>query len=112
MNCGSRIIYARNVLNLGKHCICDAANGAINTKYYRDWCNVLLAMGDMYDYVPGSRMDFNYWPIDVNKVPYVGVVPHTGPVKLVHSPNHRFFKGTRFFEAAVPPFRRKAIPLS
>jgi hypothetical protein len=95
----------------GKHCICDAVSGVTNSKYYRDWCNVILAMGDMHDYVFDSRMDFNYWPIDTKKVPYVGVTPHAGPVKLVHSPNHRFFKGTRFFEAAVAALQAKGYDL-
>lgn len=39
-----------------KYCICDESAAAINTKYYRDWCNELLAMGDMGEYVEGSRM--------------------------------------------------------
>jgi hypothetical protein len=95
----------------GKHCICDTDRGATNAKYHRDWCNVLLAMGDMHDYVFKSRLDFNYWPIDVHRVPYVGAQPHAGPIKLVHSPNHRHFKGTRFIEAAVASLRAKGYDI-
>jgi hypothetical protein len=51
----------------GKYCIC-TADGLINAKYHRDWCNVLLAMGDMHDFIGESRLDFNYWPVDVKQV--------------------------------------------
>jgi hypothetical protein len=95
----------------GLHCICDRDRGTTNAKYHRDWCNVLLAMGDMYDFVFGSRKDFNYWPIDVQKIAYVGAKPHAGPVRVVHSPNHRYFKGTRFIEAAVSTLQAKGYEL-
>jgi hypothetical protein len=91
----------------GKHCVCDAGLGARRTKHFRDWSNALLAMGDMHDYVFGSRLDFLYWPINVREVPYVGAKPHDGPVRIVHSPNHRYFKGTKYFEAAVASLRAK-----
>jgi len=96
----------------GKYDICDDATGNINTMYYRDWCNVLLAMGDMHDYVFDSRMDFNYWPIDVKKISYVGVQPHLGPLRIVHAPSSaRFFKGTRFVEGAVNSLQAKGYDI-
>ncbi|AKQ58011.1 glycosyltransferase family protein [Bordetella hinzii] len=91
----------------GKHCLCEDHAGIVNTKYYRDWCNELIAMGDMHDYVYGSRPDFVHWPIDVNAVAYVGAQPQRGRVVVAHSPNHRHFKGTRFIEAAVAALREK-----
>ncbi len=91
----------------GKFCVCNVGTGTLNIKYYRDWCNVLLATGDMHDFVFGSRKDINYWPIDVNQVEFVGIVPHDGPVRLAHSPNHREFKGTRHIEAAIAALQAK-----
>lgn len=91
----------------GMHCLCDDQKGAVNAKYYRDWCNELVAMGDMHDYVYGSRPDFVHWPIDVNDVKFVGPREHDGPLIVAHSPNHRHFKGTRFIEAAINSLRAK-----
>jgi hypothetical protein len=88
----------------GLHCVC-GDHGVERARYYGDWANELLAMGDMHDFVPGSRKDFNYWPIDVAEVPFVGAAPHADRVRVVHSPNHRFFKGTRYIEAAVESLR-------
>lgn len=90
----------------GVYCVC-GDHGRTRIKYYRDWCNVLLAMGDMHDFVPGSRSDFNYWPVDVENVPFVGAAPRAGSVRIAHSPNHRYFKGTRFLEAAFSALRAR-----
>lgn len=94
----------------GKHCICDG-RGLVNAKYYRDWCNEILAMGDMHDFVFESRRDINYWPIDVQKIGHVGVTRHAGPVRIVHSPNHRHFKGTRYLEAAIESLKSRGYSL-
>jgi glycosyltransferase involved in cell wall biosynthesis len=91
----------------GRHCVCDAGKHRRRMKHNRDWCNVQLAMGDMHDYVFGSRRDFYYWPIDTRQVTYVGAKPHDGPVRIVHSPNHRHFKGTKYIEAAVAALQAK-----
>ena len=94
----------------GVYCVC-TADGLVRTKYYRDWCNAVLAMGDMHDFVFDSRKDFNYWPIDVERVPFVGAASRDGSVRVVHSPNHRYFKGTRFLEAAVSSLSERGYDL-
>lgn len=93
----------------GMHCLCDDQKGIVNAKYYRDWCNELVAMGDMHDYIYGSRPDFVHWPIDVNEVKFVGAQQHDGPLIVAHSPNHRHFKGTRFIEAAIKSLRERGF---
>ncbi len=93
----------------GRHCICDTEQAEINIRYHRSWCNALLAMGDMHDFVFGSRREFLYWPIDVKSVEFAGAEPHDGTINVVHSPNHRHFKGTRFIEAAVEALREKGL---
>jgi hypothetical protein len=40
-------------------------------------------------------------------MPFVGAEPQPGPVRVVHSPNHRYFKGTRFVEQAVTTLREQ-----
>ncbi len=91
----------------GKYCICVEASAAANAKYYRDWCNELLAMGDMNEYVEGSRLDVNYWPVDVASIDNRGDTWRGGTVRVVHSPNHQHFKGTRFIRQAVDALRAK-----
>jgi glycosyltransferase involved in cell wall biosynthesis len=91
----------------GMYCICDGSAGLSNSRYYRYWCNAILAMGDMHDFVFKSRKNFNYWPIDVKKVPFVGVSEHKGPLRVVHSPNHRHFKGTKYIETAIANLKMK-----
>jgi hypothetical protein len=52
-------------------------------------------------------MDFNYWPIDVERVPFAGAAARPGAVRIAHSPNHRYFKGTRYVEDAVAALRER-----
>ena len=72
--------------------------------------SVCLSMGDMLEYTPGSKNDVFYWGIDLEKVPYVGVRSNK-VVKIVHAPNHRKFKGTRFLEKAVESLKREGLPI-
>ena len=95
----------------GRHCVCDARSAAASTRYYRDWCHALIAMGDMHDYVFQSRKDFYHWPIDLEEVRYVGPPKRNSRVRFVHSPNHRFFKGTRFIEAAIASLQQQGYPV-
>ena len=95
----------------GRYCICDSTRAEANASYYRAWCNALLAMGDMHEYVPGSCKEFKYWPIDVQRIPAAGVSSHPGPIRIVHAPNARFFKGTRFIEQAVASLKSKGYDL-
>lgn len=94
----------------GKYCICDDFAGAKQAKYYRDWCNSLLAMGDMHDYVFASNPHFVYWPIDTNKVTIANNNANETLV-IAHSPNHRHFKGTRFIETTVSALAQKGYKI-
>ena len=78
---------------VGVHCICDDRDLSV-ARFTTDWANVSLAMGDMHDFVPGSRLDVPYWPIDTERIAAVGVQRDTdGPVRIAHSPNHRGVQG-------------------
>lgn len=90
----------------GAFCVC-GPEGLTRAKYHRDWCNVILTMGAAREWVFDSRTDLNYWPIDLEKVTFVGAEPRPGPVRIVHAPNHRYFKGTRFVERAVASLRER-----
>ena len=105
MRCGSpttSVLSARRQASIASA----TRPASTRTKYYRDWCNVVLAMGDMRDFVFDSRTNVNYWPVDVQAIEYVGTEAHDGPIRIVHSPNHPQFKGTRFIERAVAGLQR------
>lgn len=72
--------------------------------------SVCLSMGDMSEYTPGSKNDVFYWGIDLKKVPYVGV-KNRKIVRIVHAPNHRKLKGTRFLEKAIDSLKKRGFPV-
>lgn len=97
----------------GRSCICDDRAALRMARYHREWCNGLLAMGDMHDFVYGSDPNFVYWPIDVKQVAYIGAPDRRPgePIVVAHSPNHRHFKGTRFIEGAVERLQARGVNL-
>jgi len=91
---------------VGKFCVCEAPRLRRNLDHLRAHAAAILSLGDMTEYTPGSENDLFFWPIDVERVPFVGARPHAGrPVRIVHAPNHRYFKGTDFLVQAVDRLR-------
>jgi hypothetical protein len=74
-------------------------------------------MGDMLEYTPGSRNDLYFWPVDLDEDEgrkYRPVFPEacaSRPLRVVHAPNHREFKGTRYIEEAVAQLRAEGVPI-
>jgi len=78
-----------------------------NIDYINRYANMTLSMGDMKDYTPGSRNDLFYWAIDLKGMEYVGVKgENVFPIKIIHAPNHRQFKGTKYLVDAVNRLKR------
>jgi hypothetical protein len=92
-------------------CICDDAKAEKNLAHVHRYAHVTLSMGDMVEYTPGSRNDFFYWAIDVNKWPYVGVPLTSRPVRIVHAPNHPHFKGSRFLFECIKELKAEGYPV-
>jgi hypothetical protein len=88
-------------------CICDDAIGAANYERICQTATEVFSLGDMIHYTPGSRNDLFYWPIDLGCEDGRKYAPRypdpaaAGPVRIVHAPNHRFFKGTSYLLDAV-----------
>lgn len=99
----------------GLHCVCDDTRGAANVREIVRHANGLLAMGDMQEYTPGSRNDLFFWPVDVHGPRAARYEPRfpepatTAPLRVVHAPNHRHFKGTRYLVDAVERLRSEGI---
>jgi hypothetical protein len=81
-------------------------------------------MGDMQEYTPGSRNDLFFWPVDLDADGGTKYAPHyppaaapnaptspQNPLRIVHAPNHRHFKGTRFLIEAVEQLHREGLAL-
>lgn len=93
--------------SIGTACICDADCAKRNYSRVASGATMVFSMGDMIEYTPGSRSDLFFWPIDLSLEEgnrYLARFPDTNeqrPLRVVHAPNHREFKGTRYLEEAV-----------
>jgi hypothetical protein len=91
----------------GRFCVCDDERGVELHAMRSRYATATFALGDMVHYTPGSRNDTYFWPIDLSKEDdklYEPRYPNpdaTGPVLVVHAPNHQGFKGTPNLVAAV-----------
>ncbi len=96
-------------------CICDSQLHARNFARIRRHATGVFSMGDMIEYTPGSRNDLFFWAIDIDANggdryrPSYSDYDGNRPLRVVHAPNHRAFKGTRFLEAAVARLRESGI---
>jgi glycosyltransferase involved in cell wall biosynthesis len=101
----------------GRFCICDDEAGAKEQAKLRTYATGIFALGDMVHYTPGSRNDLYFWPIDLSKEDGKRYEPRypdpeaTGPVKVVHAPNHQGFKGTPHLIAAVKRLQDRGLPV-
>jgi hypothetical protein len=99
-------------------CICDDTQGEKNVALLAQHSKAVFAMGDMLEYTPGSRNDLFFWPVDLDAgsrrkyAPYYPDSHGTGPIHIVHAPNHRAFKGTRFLLDAVEKLRAEGFPIT
>lgn len=93
--------------SIGTACICSEALRKENFSRIKRFATNIFSMGDMIEYTPGSRNDLFYWPIDLSADdgakyrPAYPLYDTSRPLRIVHAPNHRMFKGTRFLEQAV-----------
>jgi hypothetical protein len=72
-------------------------------------------MGDTIEYLPGSRNDLFFLPVDLNAdggrkyQPHYPSLSSERPLHIVHASNHRHYKGTRFLVDAVERLRREGL---
>ncbi len=101
----------------GVCCVCSEELGAANYQRISKYANAVFAMGDMIEYTPGGRHDLFYWPIDLGleegqRYRPCYPEPDSGkPVKVVHAPNHRSFKGSQYLIQAAQELQAEGIPI-
>ena len=100
---------------VGKACICNDREWRLNFDLVSQGATGIFSMGDMVEYTPGSRNDLFFWPVDLDKdggIRYRPVFPEASferPLRVVHAPNHRQFKGTFYLEEAVTKLRSDGL---
>lgn len=102
---------------VGVACICDAAAANQNFDRVSRAATAVFSMGDMIEYTPGSRNDLFFWPIDLGMQggiryrPVYPIIDSAHPMRIVHAPNHRQFKGTGHLERAVAQLRAQGVDI-
>lgn len=102
---------------VGHSCLCDADAAARKWAQLQRLATAIFAMGDMIEYTPGSRNDLFFWPIDLEAddgkryAPRFPPADASGPVRIVHAPNHRGVKGTQYLLAAVERLQTEGVAI-
>lgn len=102
---------------VGNACVCDASSAMANFDRTSRAATEVFSMGDMIEYTPGSRNDLFFWPIDLSVEdgaryrPVYPVPDFTRPLRVVHAPNHRQFKGTGHLEQAIAGLRQEGLAI-
>ncbi|MBE9207154.1 glycosyltransferase [Nostoc sp. LEGE 06077] len=102
---------------VGKACICDENRRINYVNKIKQYATAIFSMGDMIEYTPGSLNNLFFWPVDlygVNSEKYQPAYPEidkTKPLRIVHAPNHRKFKGTHFLSKAVENLQNEGISI-
>lgn len=99
---------------IGKACICDESKRLKNIEKLTQYSTAIFSMGDMIEYTQNSRNDLFFWPIDLSSNKYQPVYPKIDlqkPVKIVHAPNHRVFKGTHYLIETVEKLQAENVPI-
>ncbi len=97
---------------VGRACICDDDAAAMKHKRLLHFSKAVFSMGDMIEYTPGSRNDIFFWPVDLGNKKYEPLYPGgSETLRIVHAPNHRAYKGTRFLIEAVEKLKAGGLPI-
>ncbi|CAN1209694.1 Glycosyltransferase [Tumidithrix helvetica PCC 7403] len=103
--------------SIGKACICDEQTRIQHLEKLKRYATAIFSMGDMIEYTAGSRNDLFFWPLDLfgaKAEKYQPVYPRKDsekPIRIVHAPNHRAFKGTHFLVEAVERLTAQGVPV-
>jgi glycosyltransferase involved in cell wall biosynthesis len=94
----------------GKYCVCDDATGARIMRATAEAATALVSTADMLPYMPDAH-HVAYWPVDTERVAFVGVTRAEGPLRVAHAPNHLHFKGTRYLEQVIAALRAEGVAI-
>lgn len=98
-------------------CICDESLARRNMQKLQAGAVAIFSMGDMIEYTEGSNNTLFYWPLNLdadNGARYQPTLPAAQghqPLRVVHAPNHRMFKGTHHIETAVANLQAAGVAI-
>lgn len=104
-------------IQVGKACVCNDDIGVNNFKKVSSVATQIFSMGDMIEYTPKSNNEVFFWPIDLEANFGKRYTPHFPQkntyttLNIVHAPNHREFKGTKYLEKAVKELQLEGFDL-
>mgnify|MGYP002622439656 CR=1 FL=1 len=99
---------------VGMACICDEGLRQAKMQSLSRLTTATFAMGDMIEYTPGSMNDLFFWPVELSREDrYRPAVPQNAdrPLRVVHAPNHRMFKGTHFLVEAIQSLAEEGVTI-
>jgi hypothetical protein len=87
-------------------CICNQLDWKKNFDFIEKFSKKIFSMGDMVEYTPNCEHGFYYWPVELSRENgnyYRPKFPENsgGVLRIVHAPNHRQYKGTKYLIQAV-----------
>jgi len=86
-----------------------------NLEYYSHYADYIIAGADWVDYMPRwDKLVAGHFAIDTEEwkpCPYWTVPKSEKPVVVLHAPNHREIKGTRFLIQACEELRAEGVPV-
>jgi len=96
---------------IGKYCLCDEAAASKILAKISAHANAVLGAGLSMEQLPNPvQMDFLV--IDVGRFRPVYPRRSAGkPLRVVHAPNHPFFKGTQYLQEAVQFLQASGVPI-
>lgn len=98
----------------GKYCVCDQEKANANLARLKKSAVMICTIGDMNEYLPLARHDLHYWPLDLSQHSPDEEVASTRidkPLRIVHAPNHRQFKGSRHLISAVEQLKKEGFAI-
>lgn len=96
-------------------CICDDRRRQVEVEFLHRYSRAIFSMGDMTEYTPGSIDDLYFWPVDIygeESEKYNPEYPSPKdnfPIRVVHAPNHRQFKGTDHLISAINELKDEGV---
>lgn len=84
----------------GKFCVCDDSGGTEMLRTIREHSTEVIAHGLAMKIIPGAR-NIPYIVVDVKKLSPNPLPPVRNKFVVGHFPNHGYFKGSKYLEAAV-----------
>lgn len=92
-------------------CVCSDDLFLARYKFAKKYATAIFSMGDMIEYTPGSINNLYFWPLSPGRIADAreNGAGDGSPLRIVHAPNHRMFKGTHYIERAVEILRNEGV---